>query len=695
MEKEYIVTLKNRSDLDDFYTDMEASTGSGHIPDHSCDCKLRRGISRNTHYHLTEAEAIELRKDPRVLVVEEPAENIGAKPIPLWTYPQYGLWDRSPDSPNDKNWALKRCMDSINASNNHGGWGSDTSGNWGSFSQIGETINTTSSGKNVDAVIVDHHIEFNHPEFAVNPDGTGGQRAIALDWFGSDFASVKSSTGITASSYTYGGIDSHGTHVAGTVAGNTQGWARDANIYNMEFDNDNVATQPSNWGLIFWDYIRYWHNYIKPINSATGRKNPTITNHSWGYNYGDEPTVDGVTSVTHQGTTIDLSSSSFATKVRILEECLLPFDSNNMTYLTYQQPYRYTSLDADTADAIADGILVVAAAGNSSWPVTVSSDSTNWNNSIVFSGSTRKTWQGMSPGAADDVICVGSFGSKGYDKEYISRFSNHGKRIDIWAPGSDIISSVKSGSYGDPRNSMYRLSSYSGTSMASPQVCGVLSCLLEQEPNLTQAEALQHVVEYSKASQISDYTIASETKGFSVNVYTGSSSTWYGITGACRKESNSSSFNANLYMYVGDTLQFNVNTSGHPFYIKTAASTGTGDQVTTGTITGTQGTTNGTLSWNTTGVSAGTYYYQCGNHASMGGEIQIISPTSASVTNGSDSSKEFEKFIDANQNNRFLHCPKKRPDSGSMFPHSNHKNRNESTAGVKYPRANVTFTKAS
>jgi len=689
MEKEYIVTLKNRSDLDDFYTDMEASSGSGHIPDHSCDCKLRREISRNTHYCLTEAEAIELRKDSRVLAVEETPENLGMKPIPLWTTPQMGLWDRSPDSSNDKNWAIKRCIDASNAS----GWGSESQ----SFSQFVETLNTTSSGKNVDVVVVDEHLEFNHPEFAVNPDGTGGQRAIALDWFGSDFSTIKSSTGITASSYTYGGSGSHGTHVAGTVAGNTQGWARDANIYNLTFDHLNVATQPDNWVLYIWDFVRYWHNYVKPINSATGRKNPTITNHSWGFSWGAVPTVNGVTSVTHQGTTIDLSSASFATKVRILEECLLPCDSNSMTYLSYQQPVRSTSLDADTADAIADGILVVAAAGNSSWPVTVSSDSTNWNNSIVYAGATRKTWQGMSPGAADDVICVGSAGPKGTTgKEYISRFTNHGKRIDVWAPGGDIISSVKSGSYSDPRNSIYRLDVYSGTSMASPQVCGVLACLMEQEPNLTPAEALQHVIEYSKASQISDYTIASVTKGFSTNAYTVNGVTYYGITGDDRKENNSATLNGNLYMYVGDTLQFNVNASGHPFYIKTAASTGTGDQVTTGTITGTQGTTSGTLSWDTTGVSAGTYYYQCGNHASMGGEIQIITPTSASVTNGVDHYKEFEKFIDANQmNNRYLHYQKKRPESGSIFPHSNHKNRNESTAGVKYPRSNVTVTKAS
>ena len=31
--------------------------------------------------------------------------------------------------------------------------------------------------------------------------------------------------------------------------------------------------------------------------------------------------------------------------------------------------------------------------------------------------------------------------------------------------------------------------------MSSPQVCGVIACLTEQEQNLTQAEALQHLKE--------------------------------------------------------------------------------------------------------------------------------------------------------------------------------------------------------
>ena len=76
---------------------------------------------------------------------------------------------------------------------------------------------------------------------------------------------------------------------------------------------------------------------------------------------------------------------------------------------------------------------------------------------------------------------------------------------------------------------------------------------------------------------------------------------------------------------VGDILTFNVTASGHPFYIKTSFTGGSGNQVTTGTVTGTQGTQSGSVSWNTSGVTPGTYYYVCSPHASfgMGGSIVV------------------------------------------------------------------------
>ena len=98
----------------------------------------------------------------------------------------------------------------------------------------------------------------------------------------------------------------------------------------------------------------------------------------------------------------------------------------------------------------------------------------------------------------------------------------------------------------------------------------------------------------------------------------------YILNGTDRKGSVSGN-DPSVTVNKGDTIIFDVDASRHPFYIKTEFSRGGSDQVTTGTLSGTPGTQNGKLSWNTTGVSAGTYYYVCSPHASfgMGGTIIV------------------------------------------------------------------------
>ena len=66
----------------------------------------------------------------------------------------------------------------------------------------------------------------------------------------------------------------HGTHVAGTCAGNYYGLANEANIYGLQI----LGTMPSGQSLptlLLYDYLRAFHKK-KPINPITGYKNPTI-----------------------------------------------------------------------------------------------------------------------------------------------------------------------------------------------------------------------------------------------------------------------------------------------------------------------------------------------------------------------------------------------------------------------------------
>lgn len=486
--KEYIVTAKTMDDATSLLDDMETPGGDLYIPNRQVTVSQRREISRNTHFLITDEEANQLSNDPRVIAVEQLPSARGIKATPHWT--QTANFEKSSTiDTNDKNWGLYRVTAGQPLTN----WGTN-----GAFTQTTQTVSTTSSGKNVDVVIVDAHINFNHPEFAVNIDGTGGSRAIQYDWF-----QHSAYLGITTpSSYNYSYISSnHGTHVAGTVAGNTQGWARDANIYNMEFVYLGEYSPPADWSVYIFDYLRAFHA-LKPINPATGKRNPTVTNHSWGFSY-NSINLSEVTSVTYRGVTTAVTGNDAARKT-ILEANGVPVPGN--TFL-FNAPARSAGVDADIQDAIADGILVISSAGNSYWNCATP-DIADWNNTLT-AGFTWNHMRGSSPGAATGVICVGSIGTT--TQEYKSQFSNYGKRVDIWGPGSNIISGVNdagaAGEFGitlvnDPRNASYKLGSISGTSMSSPQVAGCLACLAEQQPTLTQTEALSYLISSCKNLQI-------------------------------------------------------------------------------------------------------------------------------------------------------------------------------------------------
>ena len=285
--KEYIVTLKSSNDLDSFYAEMadygrfEGSTA----PERTVSCVDQKPNSRSTHYMLTEWEASELKEDFRVESVSIHSKYLGMKPGTFATTTQTSSnWNKSGTTSNAMlNWALLRCTEGANRS----GWGSD-----GTTNQTA-TVQITSTGKNVDVVIVDAgNPDSTHPEYAVNANGTGGSRMLNYNWFQHNLA-VKGTAPGTYSNPTH----SHSVHVSGTVAGNTQGWARDANIYNIYYD----AGDSGDFSYVF-GYVKEFHK-AKSINPATGRRNPTICNNSWGESiFPSEWSMTDITAVTYRGT---------------------------------------------------------------------------------------------------------------------------------------------------------------------------------------------------------------------------------------------------------------------------------------------------------------------------------------------------------------------------------------------------------
>jgi len=506
---DFCVTLHSFKQAADFYEDMETPGGNLYIPNRRVDCSARRPMSRNTHYMLTPLEALALRNDPRVLAVELTIEEAGLvkRPYGSVKYIETGPFTKSGTANNDRNWGLVRCSERTHRI----GWNEN-----GNTTISDATITRYDTGKHVDLVITDGPVDPNHPEFAVNSDGTGGSRFVQYNWL----QHTPEVSGGSEGTYTYDYVpDMHGTHVAGTAGGNRQGWAKEANIYSMDVFNGSTGTYP-------FDYVRAFHNN-KPINPATGRKNPTVVNASWGYSLSAMLDVAHIAEINYRGAIYNAAGGANTLSAAVFYAGMVSFNgayANTLAYNGLIVSSRNAGVDADLADAVAAGVIVVCAGGNN-YDMADVPGGVDYDNSITMQSTapfnasgTVYHHRGGSPGAAPAAICVGNLGatsildganSAAGDLGCIAVTSLRGARIDIWAPGTNIMSSTPAntaGAVADDRDSNFTQNALTGTSMASPQVAGYVACLVSQYPEYTTTDIKAHLANFATPDQIGNTT---------------------------------------------------------------------------------------------------------------------------------------------------------------------------------------------
>ena len=408
-------------------------------------------------------------------------------------------WSKSlVSSATDRNWGIYR---SILRRNTTANWGID-----GSYTEEYGNLGLTASGLGVDVVIIDTGpVDPNHPEFAVNADGTGGSRVKYFNWF-----SLASTVGDTAN---IGGTYSapiapittrknHANHVAGIAAGNTQGWAPDAHIYTMS--TDAVSSN------FIFKYIKEWHN-------QKGTVRPTIVNCSWTRSY-IVKNISDINSVTYRGVTYNgpFTASSLNNYGIFPEFNDTDFGSTTTQVLIYDVN---SSVDADIDQCFSAGVIIVAAAMNNNIKIAIDSSDVDWDNKLninnTFFGTTDYYYnRGATPNDSGSIITVGAIRSGASAPVYAdgkANYSNRGPGVEIYAPGLSISSAMldtQGPSYTtpvqDPRNSSYYIGKWGGTSMAAPQVTGLLACVLEKYPSLNQTTALSYLINNASLPQIQE-----------------------------------------------------------------------------------------------------------------------------------------------------------------------------------------------
>ncbi len=496
-DKVYVVTLKDRDDLDKFYSDM-ASDGF--------KINMKRPVSRNTQYYMSDLQAENLRADPRVLAVAKLPEEDGAKPVPfgiLNNEPYAHAGDFRKDggwSSPDKDWG-KLHVAGTDAQRKKNSWGSGA---------VTDAVEVFNGGKHVDVVVCDDPVSFDCEEWKALSDNR--DRFVMYDWYQELNQYVTTfdddGIGVPGANYTnyfanQNNSTYHGTHVCGTIAGKHYGWAPEANIYSMQVLNNANSLGTPITPLLAFDYLRAFHTH-KAVNPETGVRNPTVTNHSWGYSsdiryaYENGFTLADINRIRFRGTLYDANNPNpSGWNFAGLEKDF------GISQWKRVFNYYYAGINADVEDAIEDGIIVIGAAGNNDFygcvPESTHDSYVDWDNS-VYINNFQTFWynRGSSPNNAKGVICVGAQDINSDFRR--ASFSNFGPRIDVWAPGVNTVSSFNSygyndGKYGGAPNYFYPIS---GTSMASPQVAGVAACLATGKRRFTNSDVKAYIQQNGK-----------------------------------------------------------------------------------------------------------------------------------------------------------------------------------------------------
>ena len=173
----------------------------------------------------------------------------------------------------------------------------------------------------------------------------------------------------------------------------------------------------------------------------------------------------------------------------------------------YRHGIRVSSVDVDLEELIDAGVIVCVAAGNSYHKIDVEGgvDYNNYYNSLLYGA--RYYQRGSSP-YNERAIIVGNIDSdltvEGLEQKANS--SETGPGVTVYAPGTNIFSATSTvNKFNDapyPSDNTFRIANISGTSMAAPQMAGLIATYGEIKSDITPAKIKTWIINNSKAEQI-------------------------------------------------------------------------------------------------------------------------------------------------------------------------------------------------
>lgn len=484
------------------------------------------------------------------------------------------------------------------------------------------------------------------------------------------------------------GHSTHGTQCGSQVFGRTHGWAYNANKWII----DGFSTQHGVGLTKVWDVQKIFHQ-AKPVNSKYGTKDPTISSNSWGFRI--TPTSSAYTffrDTNAGGGTQYVSLDSDLGYNQPTRQKFCRYVGKHGEWPTYRMKseLRPQSIVTSAKEMVDVGVITVVAAGNSNqkqvhwnhpdydnyWH---SSSTGHFGDDTYFSQhgyqispTTNRPGFPQNAGAtfADPqsyTIQVTNNGATAYTMTGTDRLGSvSGDNPTITINRGDTVSFVVNAS-GHP---FYIKTSAGGTgtgdtvqyptATSNGSESGIVSWTPNQRtPSSLSGASFKYICE-NHSSMTGTITVRTgevtkptinigalddqyhPTANYYVNVVNDGSSAYTFSGAGTDRDGDLSGSNPQVDINVGDTMHFNVTASGHPFWIKTAQTTGTGDQASGVTNNGTE-----SLTCEFTPTTVGTYYYICENHLAMSGTITVGAGTKERKVIYSDMGEAIDLFSPA------------------------------------------------
>ncbi|CAG5141882.1 uncharacterized protein ALTATR162_LOCUS1033 [Alternaria atra] len=227
---------------------------------------------------------------------------------------------------------------------------------------------------------------------------------------------------------------------------------------------------------------------------------------SWGYNAVNTNNADTSGHGTHVAGVIGAKTYGVAKKTNLIAVKVISEDGTAAAS-DVLSGLNWALNDIVTKDRRASAVINLSLGGpaSSAMDNAITSLSNQGVLAVVAAGNENQLAANVSPARAPAAFCVGSVQSN----DARSSFSNYGSAVDIWAPGSDILSTW--------HTSDTATSTQSGTSASAPFVAGLVSYIRGLEGLSIGPAARARVLALATPGRLTDVTGAPNLLAYNGN----------------------------------------------------------------------------------------------------------------------------------------------------------------------------------